>query len=313
MSQIITKVLKQGTKYPNVIACSFFTMEDAYRSFEKYQSHLKRFLGQVKQLQEFEVRIYTDDTGKDFALTVAKDPNITVIHFDCPEFREGSGHTGTFGTLVRFLPLFEKHEIVWIADIDIPDFFVGQKNLDEMFEHSCDFKLSSRICYERKVYGRKYTMEAGRLISIVQLPKRILTSFITKLIDGKYEKEIQELNAQNTRKPFSKFPYGVDELFLNWPVYDWIKKGEYKIFVETDMLVTQMLIKNVQIPKKDEEVISAFYHEPQKKLVPKMKEIYIKWIPKILNKYPCLQILLDKLHIFKEDFDEKIFITSSEM
>jgi hypothetical protein len=313
MSQIIIKILKQGIKYPNIISCSFFTMEDAYRSFEKYQRHLQRFLGQVKQLKDFEVRIYTDDTGSDFAVKVAKDPNITVIHFDCPEFREGRGHTGTFGTLVRFLPLFEKHEIVWIADIDIPDFFVGQQNLDEMFENKCDFKLSSRICYERKVYGRKYTMEAGRLISIVQLPKRLLTSFITKLIDGKYEKEIQELNSQNTRKPPSKFPYGVDELFLNWPVYDWIKKGKYKIFVETDMLVTQMLIKNVQIPKKDEEVISAFYHEPQKKLVPKMKEIYKRWIPEILNKYPCLQILLDKLHIFKENFDEKIFIKSSEL
>jgi hypothetical protein len=313
MSQIITKVLKQGIKYPNIIACSFFTMEDAYRSFEKYQRHLQRFLGQVKQLQNFEVRIYTDDTGSEYALKVSKDSNISVIHFDCPEFREGKGHTGTFGTLVRFLPLFEKHEIVWIADIDIPDFFVSQKNLDEMFEHSCDFKLSSRICYERKVYGRKYTMEAGRLISTVQLPKRLLTSFITKLIDGKYEKEIQELNAQNTRKPFSKFPYGVDELFLNWPVYDWIKKGEYKIFVETDMLVTQMLIKNVKIPKKDEEIISTFYHEPQKKLIPKMKEIYKRWIPEILNKYPCLQILLDKLNNFKENFDEKIFIKSSEL
>jgi len=287
-------------------------MEDAYRSFEKYQTHLKRFLGQVKQLKDFEVRIYTDDTGSEYALKVAGE-NVSVIHFDCPEFREGRGYIGTFGTLVRFLPLFEKHEIVWIADIDIPDFFVGQKNLDEMFKNKCDFKLSSRICYERKVYGRKYTMEAGRLISIVQLPKRLLTSFITKLIDGKYEKEIQELNAQNTRKPFSKFPYGVDELFLNWPVYDWIKKGEYKIFVETDMLVTQMLIKNIQIPKKDEEIISAFYREPQKKLVPKMKEIYKKWLPEILNKYPCLQILLDKLHIFKEDFDEKIVIKSSEL
>jgi len=79
------------------------------------------------------------------------------------------------------------------------------------------------------------------------------------------------------------------------------------------MLVTQMLIKNVKIPKKDEEIISEFYHEPQKKLIPKMKEIYKRWIPEILNKYPCLQILLDKLNIFKENFDEKIFIKSSEL
>jgi hypothetical protein len=315
MSQISIKVLKQGIKHSKIIACSFFTMNDAYRSFEKYQKHLKRFLGQVQQLTDFEVRIYTDDTGSDYALKVSQEPNITVLHYDCPEFKEGSGHIGTFGTLVRFLPLFEKHDIVWIADIDIPDFFVGQKNLDEMFEHNCDFKISSRICYDRKVYGRKHTIEAGRFISTVQLPKRLLTTFITYLLKGKYQNEINMLNADNTRKTPSHFPYGIDELFLNWPVYEWIKKGEYKIFVETDMLVTQMLTKNVKIPEKDEDVLLSFYYDPIKhqKLIPRMKEIYKKWIPLILDKYPCLQTFLDKLHIFKNDFDEKLYIKSSEL
>jgi hypothetical protein len=315
MSQITIKVLKQGTKYPNVIACSFFTMEDAYRSFEKYQRHLKRFLGQVQQLTNFEVRIYTDDTGSEYALKVSEEPNISVLHFDCPEFREGTGHIGTFGTLVRFLPLFEKHEIAWIADIDIPDFFVGQKNLDEMFGHSCDFKISSRICYDRKVYGRKHTIEAGRFISTIQLPKRLLTSFITQLLNGKYEKEVETLNAENTRKPFSRFPYGIDELFLNWPVYDYIKKNDFKVFVETDMLVTNMLTQNIKIPEKDQNVLKSFYYDPikNKNLVPKMKEIYKKWIPFILEKYPCLQTFLNKLDTFKHDFDEKLYIKSSEL
>jgi len=313
MSQITLTIMKQGSVHPNVLACSFFTMEDAYRSFEKYQKQLQRFLRQVKQLTNFEIRIYTDDTGSEFALSVAKASNVSVYHFDCPSFREGKGHVGTFGTLVRFLPLFEKHDLAWVADIDIPDFFVGQKNLDELNEHNCDFKLSSRICYDRKVYGRKHTIEAGRLISKVQLPKRLLTSFITRLLDGKYQKEVDLLNADNTRKPPSRFPYGVDELFLNWPVYDWIKKGDYKIFVETDMLVTNMLSKNVQLPEKDQALLAEFYRQPEKKLMPRMKTLYKHWIPKILHMYPCLQNLLDKLDSFHHDFDEKLFIKSSEL
>jgi hypothetical protein len=317
MSQIEITVLKQGTKHPNVISCSFFTMEDAYRPFGKYQVQLKRFLDrQVKQVSDFEIRIYTDDTGSEFALKVATDPNVSVYHYNCPEFREGRGHVGTFGTLVRFLPLFEKHNIAWVADIDIPDFFVGQQNLDDINQHKTDFKISCPVCYERKVYGRKYTMVAGRFISKIQIPKRLLTSFIKHLVDGKYQKEIDLLNAANTRKPPSAFPYGVDELFLNWTVYDWMKRANYKVFVESDMMVTSMLTKNIELPKKDEQLLDEYYRTSDKKLLTKMKILYKKWIPQVLNKYPCLQQFLDVLNDpkeFKNDFYVRTVIKSSEL
>jgi hypothetical protein len=315
MSQIITEILKQGYQRKRVLACSFFTMQDSYRPFEKYQRQLLRFLKQIKVLRNFEFRIYTDDTGKDFCLEHVKDPAVSIIKFDCPEFREGLGHTGTFGTLVRFLPLFEEHEIVWIADIDIPDAFVDPINLSEMLEHQCDFKISSRICYDRKIYGRLHTIEAGRFISRIQIPKQLLTRFINKLLDGSYAKELDALNAENKRKNPSRFPYGVDELFLNYPVYDWMRKRDYKVFVETDMLVTSMLTQNTEIPSESKQLLLNFYYDPlkNKKLVPKLKLIYKKYIPLILNLYPCLQVFLDKLDSFKDDFNEILFIKSSEL
>jgi len=310
MSQIQTKVLKQGTVHPRVISCSFFTMKDAYRSFEKYERHLQKFLHQVRFFKDFEVRVYTDDTGKDFALNVAKDPNVSVIHFDCPQFREGDGHIGTFGTFVRFLPLFEEHELTWSSDIDIPDNYFSLENSDK------DFRIYTHLCYDRKVYGRKYTISAGRFISRHQLPRALLTRFLNKVLDGGYNKEIELLNKANKHKPPSPFPYGVDELFLNWPVYDWIKKRDFQVNILIDYVPAMLINYNAGLTKDEDAIVNQFYKTNDKKLIPKLIDIYRKKVPPIVDKYPCLQPLVDKLKNpskIKNDFYERININSKDL
>ena len=65
MSQINIEIIKNvSNNYPNVISTSFFTMKDAYRSFAKYENALKKFLEYTNQLNNFEVRIYTDGGGE---------------------------------------------------------------------------------------------------------------------------------------------------------------------------------------------------------------------------------------------------------
>uniref|UniRef100_A0A6C0HF31 Glycosyltransferase n=1 Tax=viral metagenome TaxID=1070528 RepID=A0A6C0HF31_9ZZZZ len=310
MSQIQTKVLKQGTVHPRVISCSFFTMKDAYRSFEKYERHLQKFLHQVRFFKDFEVRVYTDDTGKDFALKVAKDPNVSVIHFDCPQFREGDGHIGTFGTFVRFLPLFEEHELTWSSDIDIPDNYFSLENSDK------DFRIYTHLCYDRKVYGRKYTISAGRFISRHQLPRALLTRFLNKVLDGGYNNEIELLNKANKHKPPSPFPYGVDELFLNWPVYDWIKKRDFQVNILIDYVPAMLINYNAGLTKDEDAIVYQFYKTNDKKLIPKLIDIYRKKVPPIVDKYPCLQPLVDKLKNpskIKNDFFERININSKDL
>jgi hypothetical protein len=311
MSQIITKVLKQGTKHSKIISCSFFTMEDAYRSFEKYQRHLQNLLIQIKRnLPDFEVRIYTDDTGSEYALKISMDPNITVIHFDCPEFREGLGHIGTFGTFARFLPLFEEHEYVYITDIDLPDDYLKNKVNQE------DITIYTQICYDRKVYGRNYTILAGTFGSRIQLPRALLTRFLNKVSDGDYEKERDALNAANKYKPPSPFPYGMDELFLNWPVYDWIKKRDYSINANIDYADPVLLnIIKLNSPK-DDKIACNYYKTGDKKYFSKLKEVFSKYIHLGLEKYPCLKLLDEKLKdpkSFKTDFFERVKIKSSEL
>ena len=310
MSQIKITVLKQGTVHPNVIACSFFTMEDSYRSFEKYQRHLQKFLRQVKVFKDFEVRIYTDDTGSEFCLQVAKDPNVSVYHYECPQFREGKGHVGTFGTLARFLPLFEPHGKVWISDIYIPDNYFSLENSNS------DFRIYSLLCYDRKVYGRKYTIAAGRFITTQQLPRALLTRFITKVLKGDYDEQRDALNAANTRKPPSAFPYGMDELFLNRPVYDWMKQREFTLNVLVDYVPSAYIAFYSKFTKDEDAVLYDFYKTNDKRLVPKIKALLLKKVPPIINEHPCLQPLLDRLkdsNSFKQDFYVRLKIKSSEM
>jgi hypothetical protein len=68
MSQIKITVLKQGTVHPKIISCSLFTFKEAYRGFKKYIDSLNAFLFKLSIIKtihkHFEIRIYTDDTGK---------------------------------------------------------------------------------------------------------------------------------------------------------------------------------------------------------------------------------------------------------
>jgi hypothetical protein len=309
MSQISISVLKQGLKYSKVISCSFFTMKDSYRNFGKYQSHLGKFLEQVRRyLRQYEVRIYTDNTGAEFAVKISQEyPDVSVLHFNCPEFREGLGHIGTFGTLVRFLPLFERHSLVWISDIDVPDNYFAIENFHD------DFRIVSQICYDRKVYARKYTFVAGRFISRHQLPRALLTRFLNKILNGDYANEIQELNQQNSRKPPSQFPYGTDELFMNWSVYDWIKRYDFSINVLIDYTPGSIVTMNAGYTQEEADIIYNFYKTGNKNLIPSIKKTLKEKLPIAIEKYPCLKPFLEKLDLFKNDFYERFKLSSSEL
>ena len=127
-------ILKQGTPSKKVLSVSFFTMKDAYRPKEYYEKNLQQFLSYKKILKGFETRIYTDDSGKDYALKATKnDPTVSIYHFNYPPLREEVGHIGTFGTFVRFLPLFESGlEVVWISDIDIFNSYLDSSYKNEI-------------------------------------------------------------------------------------------------------------------------------------------------------------------------------------
>lgn len=318
MSQIKVETLKQGLQTGNVLSTSFFRMTNGYRDFSKYEYNLKQFLEKSKALPDFEVRIYTDDSASDICLRLANEyTTVTVLKYDCEFFREKNGHTGTFGTIVRFLPLFEKGlKTVWISDIDIDSTFLNKALLTHMKTHKCDIFIDSAVCYERKPQANvKYPIVAHRFISFVSFPKQIFTRFMTKLIDGDMQEMIDELNDFNSRKtPNEKFPYGMDEVFLNYSLYSYIQRHSYRILNRKSYFAeSYVLYKGTAVTETEKESLTRFYRTKSQKDLGAVKKIYKKYVPELLATYPCLQELLDVLDDLHKEFELYKTFNSSEL
>jgi hypothetical protein len=308
MSQIdITSIKQANKKYKNVLSCSFFTMTDAYRDFSKYQKDLETLIQYSLDLPDFELRIYTDLSGIEFTQKVSKDYNhITILQFDCKPFREKVGHIGTFGTLVRFLPMFEKNlKTVWITDIDIPKHFLDKNKIQEMKRTNSKVYFSTFVCYDRKTYARKYTILAGTMIYFMKFPLKLLTNFLEKYLHNEYESVIKILNNNTWRTP-SKFPYGMDEVFINTSIYDYIQKKHINSYVNKVYMVNKYINKSRNITKQEVDLLRSSYYDPTKGKIEQVKKIYKKYLPTLVSKYPCLQELLDKIDTFTDRMEENI-------
>jgi hypothetical protein len=307
MSQIKITILKQGSGSKKVVSCSFFTMQDAYRPVEQYQKNFMKFLRQTSHMTDFEIRVYTDDSAKDFLLEATKNiSNVAVLHYDYPPLREKKGHIGTFGTIVRFLPMFEEGlDIVWTSDVDVPDNYIDTRFLSLMHKHNISVFYHTHICYkQRKPYGRNYTILGGASVFKQTFPKAMLTRFINKLTNGELENVIKNLNDYNKNKPPSKVPYGIDEQFMNTGIYNYLKRHNIPVLTNKFFLIPGVLI---QAGFTESEILleKKYHRNPKKEDFNKLKQIIKKKIPSILSKYPCMQELLDKI--------DKLPITMQEL
>jgi hypothetical protein len=309
-------VLKQGTPSTHVLSVSFFTMKDAYRNVGKYETYLQKFLRQKNQLKGFETRIYTDDSAKEIILKVVKeDPTVTVIHYNVPPFREEVGHIGTFGTIMRFLPLFEPGlETVWVSDIDIPDSYLSPSLLSSMKARNAKFSYMSFVCYDKKVYGRAYTILAGTMISLYTFPKQLFTKFLTLLQrpTKAFQHMLDELNGAARGKPSSKIPYGTDEIFTNTSLYNYLIKESIPCLIRKDYEYARTALYGIRT-KKDDEVFEAYYRHPTQKIFEQLKRIFKEKLPLITTKSSCIQDMIHRMDSFKTSFIKTFVKTGKEL
>lgn len=309
MSQIEIKILKQGTDLKKVISVSFFTMKDAYRAVRQYRNSLINFLNHVsKKRPEFSVRVYTDDSAKDECMRIAKDfPNVSVYHFNLPELREEIGHIGTFGTFARFLPLFEKDlDIVWVSDIDIPEHWLEKVPTSE-------FNYKTNICYDRKVYGRKYTILAGTVVSRITFPKQLITRFINRLIKGDFAEIVSKLN--DGRKPDSKIPYGIDEVFMNSSIYNYLVNHDIKVQVTKNFLqgLDTFIMHSKQLTLVEEDALRLYYTFQRESNFDKVKKIVEKYIDWAVSQRACFGETSELMDTFKSSFEKVYVLKGSEL
>ena len=328
-NELEIKVLKQGIKSDKVLSCSYFTASDAYRKVEKYQKSLIRFLFFKNQFKDFETRIYTDDTTKDFALEISKnDPLVSVYHFNFPPLREKNGvssgprgHIGTFGTFVRFLPLFEVGlKIVCVSDIDIPWNYLEQSILSNPIKSNAQFSYRSFVCYENRLYGRSYSILAGTMLSFITFPIEIFNKFLNDLVNpiDKLKKDIEELNKQNKSLFYNyketRIPYGIDEVFTNQILYNYLILKNIRCYILKDYSYAGVYLRleNLITPA-EHELIYNYEYKPTQKNFNELKKVYEKKVPMIIDKHPCLNDMLSNMDKMKTSFVIPLIKTGKEL
>lgn len=287
-------IKKGGDK---ILAVSLFRMKSAYRSFEKYLTHAKQFITLAKKmLPDWTIRFYTDDSVPEITQLDAE-----IVKYRCDEFwdSESSTHEGVFGTFMRFLPLFESHEIVAVSDIDTAKTVLN--SIQYLEQHSKEFGCLNVSCNSGWApLDHKFNILAGGMVSKIKFPKQLLTNFLTKIKSGKVE-----VHAVKKTDVDTILPYSADEVFLNTVFYEYLIK--HNIHTTTYTLssiripvqfVTKPSPKRDSVKREIDEIEEVNYQMWKDNTTVK-DNAYVKPLRKIMN-------------VFKEEIQESGYLSCLE-
>jgi hypothetical protein len=225
------------------------------------------------------------DKLKDFLVN----NNVNITHYKDDRFLKDGEHDGTYGSLMRFIPLFEKkYETVYISDIDMKYYELKMiKYYYDIYEKKkCMSMIFKYFIYNKPWINKKIkiNMLAGMFITKQKFKIKILENFINKILENKIDLKDFINNPKNKYKK-SKFPYGIDEYFCNF----YLTKEMFK----NDIL--KIRIFNI------ESILNKNYHEKnykyeklRKELKNKTKEEYHK--NKDIQIYELKKKILNKIN-----------------
>ena len=296
----------------HLLSLSIFKIIGPYRDFSKYIFGLDRVLNHTyNNKNNFDVRVYFDDSCfTEIKPLMNKYKNVEFYKFNYPPLRIGEFHNGTFGSLTRLLPLFDRspydiaqYQYIWIDDIDILP-----KNLDLNIINRIELKgfdtyFSSLFCYFRPWFKHKHNYNLNfPLITNIRLNYNIFSKFLDDLVNNKYKDVIDEiLKYRMDRYKYDyqvKHPYGMDEYFTNNILYNHLIKYKTYISYQTDV---SSLLKSISfikgIDKNNQEIIKSLldlqniaYKASDLKILRNINNTFIKLFKKIdKNKlYPLI-------------------------
>ena len=254
------------TKY-NVVSTVIFRLENNYKPMKIYVDQFLCMIENFVQIFDstYYLRVYFDrsvyiKTGNElidreidtiFVPLFRKLKNIPFVQlcrYDHRDFKKNKiFHIGLFGTLIRFLPLFDCDEnklikTVIISDIDVCKKYISltQKCLKYTMTHKLKFFFRTSFC--KFIAGRHYVAQniantwlrvmAGTVIcDDYKFPVDILDDFFYKIkfnirdenIDKFIKMDILNMHDYKTSSE-DIFKYGIDEFFAMYLLKDILAK-----------------------------------------------------------------------------------------
>jgi hypothetical protein len=285
--------------YDIIISASLFKMKNSYRDFNIYINDLLKWIKYIPKRSY--LRLYVDNTVLSSTLfnTLLDDdkyPDLEIILYECEEFMDSEGyHDGTFGSIIRLIPLFQKPKnvkYIWVTDLDMPIKVYNYKYIKMMLEKNVKVCYYSKACYNKPwSQGLEYPIGAGRIImnSKINLDYKDFTKFLNDVLKNKYKSIYEEIKEkyENPVKGLKRkmsdvkyFPYGFDELFCNLyllPVFE-----TYKHIIFFDIGLRAFIDEKVTKIPNNKEYTGLYFKswatninvKDYKKLINTTKNIY---------------------------------------
>lgn len=293
----LTKYYVEPNKKYNIISVCVFRLKKSYHSLKAYYYGLKFMAIHFHQyFPNFYLRVYFDhsidtrenEKNRDMWIPLLeelkKNSKVQLIKYYHPGFitKDGNYHIGLFGTLVRFIPLFnyinDNVTNVIVSDIDIGNAKIALHHMQfsyiKFINSASQFHFATNYCYlvnprflqvEQNIDKQhkstiKYRILAGSIYSKIKFPKKILDNFLFCTKNLK-EKKCLYLN-KFAEYQGDIFAYGVDEFFINIPLLKYIEKNKIMFSVVIKGLRISDLIRyDKRKLEKPPLHISQFYKD----------------------------------------------------
>ena len=275
MEKYDIKCYKKPSNVPStydVISTVFFIIRKGYKGLNNYVWGLKQLVHHVlnKRPQNYYLYVFHDKTIEEARhsdpqlnqmvnteirelMTMLRRHNrVFLFRYNFPQFKEDTHpfyHVHTFGTVIRFLPLFDYKEFshlktVTVLDIDVvkvlkrkPDKFDSQFTLIEKTPNIPVY-FSSYVCYDVLYWSRIQRLNNLTFLRMIanfvgnrsRFPQQLFDTFINKLGDGtailpedreNMEYYVSLLRNDTIHGP-KKFFFGYDEYFLDAYILPWM-------------------------------------------------------------------------------------------
>lgn len=252
----IKRYYNEPNKSYNIVSTVIFRLENNYKDMSEYYNKFKHYIKQFKNIfdDSYYLRIYFDNSivlygdneiinneittiWRPLLKYLYELPFVQLCKYNHNEFKKNKiYHIGVFGTIIRFLPLFDYSfnkniNVILITDIDVNQKYIKYivKSLEYTLKNNLNFFFRTSFCKYTSGYHQTSSnivntwlrIMAGTMISNnLKFPKKIINDFFGQIINNNYDEHLNkfinmDLFSIHKHKVLSEpiFKYGIDEFF----------------------------------------------------------------------------------------------------
>lgn len=215
---------------------SFFRMKNNYKPLDFYTKSFDEWMSVIPSNSY--IRLYVDGSILDNELFKkifnSENSKLEIVVYECSEFLlpfenpDDYYHDGTFGTVVRYLPLYDKSvqtKYLWFTDLDLLPFWFSSQYIQDLKNYKCSSSYVSGVMMQtkRSTLSVDFQMFGGHIIVDSSILNNFndsdINTFLQNILNGVYNPikntVIGYVSKSVNATKDSKFAYGFDELFCN--------------------------------------------------------------------------------------------------